>query len=420
MILRLALRNLRRHRWRSVLTAGGIALAVGMLVWTKAWIDTFVRDMVHAATAVEIAQVQVRTPEYAERASIYRSFAVDDGLVEAVRSTEGVTGASLRTYAHGLVGTEERSHVARLVGIVPAAESEATLLDEGVVEGSWLSDAPAEIPGPRECLIGHHLARQLGVGVGDELVVFLQGADGSLGNDLLLVRGVLETGNSVVDRTTVVMHRDDLAFAAALEGRAHEIVVSVAHLDQAGAVAAGIDAVLPDEDGAPEAYSWSETLSDLATMIETNQASMWITYLLVYAIAGLGLLNTQRMSALERKREFGVLTALGTRPRRIGAMVVTETVALTAFGALGGIVLGGGLALWHKRYGLDVAALTSREGGDMAFMGVAFSERMYFEVDAMSMVEPAIVVLFVALVCGLIPGWSAMRVDAVRAISGRS
>lgn len=418
-LVRIAVRNLRRNRWRTGLTAGGIALAVGMLIWTNAYIDTFVRDMVRAATAVEIGQVQINTDAWFERNSLYRSFAVDDAYLERVRGVEGVRAAAPRVYAHGLVGNEERSQVARLVGVDPLPESRASLLAEGIAQGRWLAAEPAELPGPRECVLGYQLAEQLRVAPGDELVVFLQAADGSLGNDLLVVVGTLRTNNAGIDRSTVLMHEDDLKYAAVLEGRAHEIVVSVDRLDEVDLVAESLREALPPAEGAPTVRTWKQTMSDLYEMLDTSSSSMWVTYLLIYAIAGMGLLNTQRMSALERRREFGVLIGLGMRHRRIGGMIVIETVLLTAIGAVGGLVLGGGLALLHKFRGLDMMALTDRSES-FSFMGIAFSERMYFEVSAGTLIEPCLVVQLVALLCGLVPAWGAFRIDAVRAIAGRT
>ena len=51
-------------------------------------------------------------------------------------------------------------------------------------------------PGAYELLIGDEMARQLAVGVGDELVLVGSAADGSMANDLYTVAGVFRTGSS--------------------------------------------------------------------------------------------------------------------------------------------------------------------------------------------------------------------------------
>lgn len=428
MLMRLAIRNIRRNRWRSLITALGIALAIAMLVWTNAFIETMMSDMVRAATAVETGQVQVRTAAYDERPSIYDSFAVDDALITEVSGLSGVAGAAPRTYAFGLIGNEQKSLVGRTVGVLPDAEAVASMVDDGLTEGRWLASAPAEIPGPREAVVGYQLAQQLNVGVGDELVVFLEAADGSLGNDLLTIVGITRTGNSMVDRTSVYMHRDDLAYTAALEGVAHEVIITVDNLDDVDAVAGRVRTVLQshmadagalEPDDTPVVRTWEQTMSQLYNMISVQESSSWLLYILVYGVAGLGLLNTQRMGALERRREFGVLMAVGMHPSRIGRMIIVETVALTAAGAFLGVLLGGAVTLYHGAVGLRMVA-EGAGSGSFSFMGVAFAERMYLHLSASTIVEPFLAVLVVALVCGIFPAWGAMRIDPIRAIAGRS
>ena len=417
MILRIAWRNLRRNRWRTGLTAGGIALAVAMLVWTGAWIDAFAAKLIRAATDVEVGQLQVRTEAYDDRPSIYHSFELGT-VVEDIEALEGVAAATPRAYAFGLVGNEERSQVARLFGVWPASERAATLLDESVVDGRWLSDEAAP-PGPRECLLGDHLAEQLQVGVGDELVVFLQAADGSLGNDLLEVVGIVHTSTTSVDRMAVIVHQEDLAYAAALDGVAHEIVVTVHDLERVDEVAELGRAMLGDAAGGPRIQTWEHTMSDLAAMLKASDGSTWMIYFIIYAVAALGLVNAQRMSALERRREFGVLMALGLKPVNAAWMVVVESLVLTAMGALIGVALGGGLAFYFQVYGVDLAAMTSN-GGELTLMGVGFGDRLYFDVNTARLVETALVILGVAALCGAIPARLVLKTDPVSAIAGRT
>lgn len=416
MILRVAARNLRRNKWRTGLTAGGIALAVAMLVFTGAWIDAFSSKTIRAGTDVEIGQLQIRTEAYDERPSIYRSFELGE-LVDDVAALEGVAAVTPRIYAFGLVGNEERSQVARLFGVWPDSEGDATLLDDAVVGGRWLNPDAAP-SGPRECVLGDHLAEQLGVGVGDELVVFLQAADGSLGNDLLEVVGVVHTSTTSVDRTAVIVHHEDLAYVAALDGVAHEIVVTVDDLGAVDEVRDAGAALLGDADDGPRIQTWEHTMADLANMLKASESSTWVTYLIIYAVAILGLVNAQRMSALERRREFGVLMAVGLKPKQAAWMVIVESIVLTAVGALGGVILGGALCLYFQVNGFDMAGMAG--GGELSLMGVGFGDRLYFDTTLESVLEPVWVILVAAGLCGIIPARVVLRTDPISAIAGRT
>jgi ABC-type antimicrobial peptide transport system permease subunit len=72
----------------------------------------------------------------------------------------------------------------------------------------------------------------------------------------------------------------------------------------------------------------------------------WITYIALIVIVTLSIMNTFLMSVLERTREFGIMLALGSSSRRIGAIVLLESVYLTLLGLGIGMLLGGGIAVY--------------------------------------------------------------------------
>lgn len=415
--LRLAVRNLRRNRWRTALTLGGIAVATALLTWMSGWIAGMEVQMISAATAVELGQIQVASPEYTESPSIYDAMDEDEALLERIEDVAGVQGAAPRLRLFGLIGHERRSQVARLNGVDPAREADVSLLDEAVVEGRWLSATPPDYPAPREVVLGDAFARLLGVGLGDELVLFVNAADGSLGNDLLVVVGLLRTGNSAIDRMGAYIPLADAQYLAALDGRAHEIGLRVDAYERAPAIAAAVAGVLPAEQYRVRA--WQEVLPELSTMLELNDRSIWIMVFIIYLIVALGIVNTQRMSALERRREFGVLMATGLTPGRLGRMIMAETLTISLLGGVIGVALGTLITWYHATYGLDMTAMSSTADG-FSFMGVSFSERIYFVLDAKGATIPLTAISIVAVVCGLWPAWSSARIDPNRAIAGRT
>lgn len=437
--VRLGIRNLARHRWRSVLTLGGVTAAVALMVWTIAFVDGWLALMVRGATAVETGQVQIHTAAYADEPRVYRSFAAPDSLLARVTAVAGVEAVSPRVKLVGLVGNERTSQVARITGVDPEREAAATVVEEGVVEGRWLSPDPAELPGPREVVLGRGLARQLRVAPGDELVVFLEAADGSLGNDLLQVVGILETGNSAVDRTSAYLHLSDAQWLAALDGEVHELALRTADPDGAPETAEAVAGVLgargPGDatggadpaasGGSPNPASsslvvrpWQELLPGLSQVLSISRESYFFMYFMVYLVAAVGILNTQRMSAQERRREFGVLVAVGLAPRRLLGILVVEALVLGVLGAAAGGAVGGAVSWWHATAGLDLSLFTDQ--GGFSYMGVVFEGRIFARMSLSAVLQPVLVMLGVAVVSGLWPAWVASRVEPAPTIAGRT
>jgi ABC-type lipoprotein release transport system permease subunit len=439
---KIGLRNLARNRWRSGLTLGGIGISVAFMVWILGFMEGWMGTMVQGATAVETTQIQVHTGAFVENPRVYRTFGVDRSVLDAVSGVEGVVAVSPRVRLNGLIGHEEKSQVGRIMGVDPAMEADATPVATALTQGRWLAQNPPAYPAPREVVVGAGMANQLRVGPGDELVVFVESADGSMGNDLLEVVGVVRTANTAVDRMTAYMHIEDARFLAAVEGEAHELAIKTEDLlgarETAGLVAAALGA---DTRGVPPGNSdadqgpgtspalsradqdallvrpWQEILPSIYQMLTISGQSNWITYLLIYLVAAIGLVNTQRMSALERKREFGVLMAIGMRPRKMFRMVLTESLVLGSLGGLIGTVIGLAVTGYHATAGLDLAAFTDK--GEFTVMGVAFTGKIYAIITPVAALQPVLIMVVVAFLAGLWPAFKSSRLDPAPTIAGR-
>ena len=84
-------------------------------------------------------------------------------------------------------------------------------------------------------------------------------------------------------------------------------------------------------------------------------------------VGAISVANTVLMSVFERTREFGVIRAVGAKPRFLFGLVLSESILLSLIGAAFGVILGrlGILAvnrIAENLIGLDVAALTLRLG----------------------------------------------------------
>jgi putative ABC transport system permease protein len=94
---------------------------------------------------------------------------------------------------------------------------------------------------------------------------------------------------------------------------------------QAGAVAAGA----PPQEAASDAAFVALVLGVLGVLIGFS-----------LAIAAVGLVNSLSLSVLQRRREIGLLRALGLDRRQVRIMVLVESLQLTIAGGLVGLVLG--------------------------------------------------------------------------------
>ena len=136
-------------------------------------------------------------------------------------------------------------------------------------------------------------------------------------------------------------------------------------------------------------------------------------YAVLIILVAFSVLNTQLMSVLERTREFGVITALGVKPRRLAALVMLETFLMALLGLLIGLFLGWLVTLYFNTAGF------SYPGMEEVAARFNLPGKMYPSVSFLTMLlGPAVVFLF-CLLAAIYPALRLFRlhpVEAMRAV----
>ena len=89
-----------------------------------------------------------------------------------------------------------------------------------------------------------------------------------------------------------------------------------------------------------EALGWLQISPQIGAMIEMVDYSTLIMGLVLYLLAALGIINSLFMSIYERIYEFGVIKALGTQPRQLMNLILSEAMLLAILGLVIGLIFG--------------------------------------------------------------------------------
>jgi putative ABC transport system permease protein len=283
-----------------------------------------------------------------------------------------------------------------------ARDAAVSRIGERVAEGRWLDPAA-----PHEVVIGKRLAQMLGIGMGDELVVLSQGADGSTANDLYTVRGLLYGVSESVDRGGVYMVDAAFRELMVVDGGVHEIIVRRGEHSLPDAIAK-VRALAPGLD----ARTWRELKPTLASMLDSAEGAMIAMFVIVYAAIGIVILNAMLMAVFERVREFGVLKAIGVGPAGVLGLVYLETLIQTTLALAAGV----GLAIpanWYLiNHGLDLGG--SVEG--LTVMGTVVDSVWRSHVSLQTYTGPSIALVIIVLIAVTYPALKAALVEPVIAM----
>ena len=400
-VLKIAFRNVFRQKRRSILTAlsmfGGFVLAAFFIGWADGTynniIDTFTRN--------NLGHVQVHEKTYLDRSAIYKTINNLPEIEKVLQNTKKVTAWTPRLFSAGLVSVKDKSAGTRIIGIDPEKEVRTTKFDEKIIQGRMLAKNPAH-----EVVLGKGLAKILKAQIEDEIVVLSQGADGSIANDMYKIVGILDSGDEISDRAAFYLHLTDARELLVLEGRVHEIAVTVKHLGDVGRVVKALQAKIDDPRLAVE--PWQVFARSFYVAMNADKEGMWIMLVVIVLVVAVGVLNTVLMSVLERRREYGVLKAVGTRPGQIIKMVLAEVNILAVVCVLAGAAVG--LLL---NYLLSIHGITLPD--PISYGGMQF-QQMQAEINARSFYIPAITILFVATFVSLFPAFKAARTDPARSM----
>jgi ABC-type lipoprotein release transport system permease subunit len=401
VILRIAFRNTLRQKRRTALTLltvlGGFTLAALSIGWSDGTYSYIIKKF----TQHRLGQIELHQAGYLDRPSIDKRIRNYPSVGRVVQQTEGVEAWAPRVFCAGLASFGDKTAGVQLTGIDPKLEERATAFSRNVLQGMPLSSNSSH-----QALLGKGLAQILGAQIGDEIVVLTQGADGSIANDVFRLRGIVDTGDETADRLGFYLNLTDAQQLLVLDNDVHEIAVTVYSLKDVGKIARDIRAGLPDPG--LDVQPWQEFAKPFYDAMKADQKGMWIMLLVIVLIVAIGVLNTVLMSVLERRREYGLLKALGTRPGQIVKLVVAEL----AWIALAGVVMGTGLSLalnWIlSLHGISLPT-------PVTFGGAEF-DRIYSEINARSFYIPAITVVLSALLVCLAPAVKAARTEPAQAM----
>lgn len=401
LILKIAARNVLRQKRRTALTMltmiGGFTLAAVAIGWS----DGTYSYIINMFTRNRLGQIQVHGKGFLDSPNLYNTIRDYHSVGREIQQVKGVEAWAPRLLSAGLASVGDKTAGTQLIGIDPGLEERATHFGRLIVQGSGLSAGPS-----RQALLGKGLADALGARINDEIVVVSQAADGSIANDLFRLTGIVVTGDEMSDRSSLYMNLGDAQALLALEGEVHEIIVIVADLDSVGETTQAIrDRLLAAN---LDVQPWQVFARTFYVAMQADVKGMWIMLFVIMLIVAIGVLNTVLMSVLERRREYGLMKAVGTQPRQIIALVLTEVLIL----AVGSVVLASGLSVAANFmlavYGIPLPT-------PFTFGGVEFS-KMYSEVNTHSLYIPALSVIAAALLVSLPPAWKAAGTEPSRAM----
>ena len=405
--LRMAWRNLWRHKRRTWLTVGAMIFSNLILVFAISLQFGSYQMMIDNTLKAYTGHLQIQREGYNDEPKMRSSIENILPLADKVRQHLGSDKVAARGVAFAMTSSKQRSYGLQLIGIEPDFEVNVSSLPGLIKQGHYFTDSNAA-----EILIGTVLARNLRVNVGDELTLLGSGHDGSFAAGIVIVTGIFESGTADVDRSMAQLPIGYFQELFGMEGRGHNIVINAADLTSVSVLQAEVTKLLADNDELV-VLDWVILQPGLKQAIQADLASAWFMYAVLIILVAFSVLNTQLMSVLERTREFGVMMALGVKPTRLGALVMTETALMSALGLAIGAAFGFMLTYYLSIVGFSYPGMEE--------MAAQFNlpDRMYPSLSVFSILLGPGIIFICSLLASIYPSlrlYYLQPVSAMRAV----
>jgi ABC-type lipoprotein release transport system permease subunit len=239
-----------------------------------------------------------------------------------------------------------------------------------------------------------------------------QAVDGSMGNDLYTVVGIVHTGQEAIDRGRVLMSLPaSQELLSLVPTRIHEVGVLLFDAGEATTVARALEALV-NKNLPVQVRAWPELSPELAEYVRLNQSGTAVLAFIVFLVAMIGVMNTMLMAVFERTRELGVLMALGMRPALVVGLVLIEAGSLVLASLIFGGTLGAPLLWYLQIHGLDLRRVI----GELSIVGVSVDPLWYGRQDFAAYGRTALGLIVAALFSALYPAVRASRFRPVEAM----
>ncbi len=371
-MLDLAFKNIMRQRTRTILTAMGILIGIGAIVALGS-IAEGIDTMVQSGLELTAGKITVMEKDAGFFGIMGELTDEDLEVIEGIGGIKEVV--PMLFYMENMVMMQGPEWVA--VGIDPSKGEYFIGENAEMEDGRMLEEGESGV-----AVLGYTVANRYNIEVGDFWTIK---------EDDFEIIGVIEkTDISDID-TSIMVDFDDL--------------MDVTDSDTYQMIYVIPDDVKDTERIADDIEDASERLDAMTTKEMARQAGQIVDQIRMFTFAigaiaalvgGLGVMNTMIMAVMERRREIGVMKAIGATNRMVLTQILTESAMISLIGGIGGIILGiiGSFFVSSIFGGGQIPAVVTPM---LALTGLLFA-------------------LFLGVVGGFYPAMKASRLDPVEAL----
>ena len=399
-ILKIAWRNIWRTPMRSLIVIGSIVMGIWAGIFVVAFSYGLNKQRTESSIKNAISHIQIHHPEYQKEYDSKFYLGEPDQLNSVLESDKSIESYAFRTLLNGMVSSPIKSNGVRIIGVNKNQEKELTSIYSGLVKGTYF-----ESKRRNPILIGEALAEKLKVKLQSKVVLTFQDTENTIISGAFRVCGIYKTQYSKYDQGTVFIENKDLHRLLKSENF-HQVALLCNSIDQVDSTYNSLKTNLPEY----EVKDWKSIAPELAYADKIMESWLFLIMIIIMLALIFGIINTMLMAVFERRKELGMLMAIGMNRSKIFLLILIETLFLSLIGAPTGLVLG---AITIK--------ITSETGINLAFISkglenVGLGSVIYPQIESYFYLFITVMVFLFTLIAAIYPSRKALMLKPTEAI----
>lgn len=401
MLLKLAWRNIWRNKRRTFITLAMIQFAVVLATFMSAFRYGILDAQVENVVGGYQGYGAINDTSFVDEPNIENTVPFNDSIKNYLNDKAVIKSYSPRILGVGMMTCGDKFKITKITGVDPDLEDSLTHLSNFIVRGRLMEN-------PGEVVLGGRLSKRLKADLDSLVFVTGMGYHGNTANMLLKVVGIINLSNVEEDKRLAFITLHEARQGFALYDGVNQIVLAFNNNSNASRI---VNELKDDFELPTQIYSWDELNESLYMLVQVNDAGNVIISSILYFVISFGLFGTILMMLAERKREFGMLIAIGMKKSKLAYVVYLENILMGVIGTAIGFVIAIPLVYYFHETPID---LTGQMADDIEKYG--FEPTVSTSMSLLIFLGQAIAVLSITLIFSLYSIFKIRSMNAIKAM----
>lgn len=398
----IAWRNLWRNKRRTLITTASILFGVLFSTIMSSLQEGTYSKMIDNMVKTYTGYIQIMNDQYWDKKSINHLIQPSDSLIQDIHKIEEIKQVIPRLQHFTLLSTGNNTKGSLVIGIDPEKEQQMTNLKQWLHKGEYLKNEDQGV------LITYNLARVLQLGINDTVILLSQGYHGATAAGMYPIRGILKFPSPQMNDLGIYM---DIGVAQQLfsaYGKYTSLVINLEGYSDLKEAEEKTAPLLPD---GYNMMNWREMQPDLVSFIEADRAGAALMKAILYLVIGFGIFGTVTMMMAERRRELGVMVAVGMHKMKLATILVLETLYIGILGVISGFIISIPVILFFVNNPLPLPDKVAE-----AYMQFGIEPFLFFSMAPKVFTYQILAVFIITIIITTYPALRMINFNAIKAI----